>query len=703
MPLDPIAPNVTYLAQAAGALFTALVFHAFYRAYGRGYLLEWTRSWLALCAYLLYSGVGGSAAGIWPATHPLPPALAGIASLAGWCQVAWLLLGTYELTTSQPVARPARRALFAVLVPVAIATGILFAGDGDTPERHDFLNVGVRSLAAGVAFCYAAVAVWRRYGRRPGVGYRILATSFAAYGALLGYRFACAAAGLVRGAPVEVVYYLGAAEFIVQFALSVGLVIALLESERQIAVDAADAVEQLAYHDALTGLPNRRLFLDRLLVAIATAHRGGHRLAVFFVDLDRFKTINDSLGHAAGDELLRTVAARMRRLLRENDTVARLGGDEFTVLSPNVTHGEDAITVAHKVREAIGAPIVIDGRELFVTASLGISLYPDDGETADALLRNADSALYRAKARGRDTFELYRPAMNAKALEQLTLESSMRRAVTNGEFVLHYQPIVHLASGMISGTEALLRWDHPDRGLLAPDSFIFLAEVTGLIVPLGEWVLHTACAQTRTWQLAGHPALRASVNLSVRQLQQPDFVERVERVLHDTGLAADCLELEVTESIAMHNAHTTYNGHHAEHAAEGTTERLRALNRLGVRIVIDDFGTGYSSLSALRLLPVDTLKIDRSFVADVGDGGDAPSDNAAIAAAVIALAHSLNLTVVAEGVETAAQLRFLAGHGCDAWQGYLGGRPARAAVWGEALARGIMPDGRAEAADASKA
>jgi EAL domain-containing protein (putative c-di-GMP-specific phosphodiesterase class I) len=261
--------------------------------------------------------------------------------------------------------------------------------------------------------------------------------------------------------------------------------------------------------------------------------------------------------------------------------------------------------------------------------------------------------------------------MNARALEQLTLESAMRRALANDEFVLHYQPIVDVASGAVLGTEALLRWQHPELGLLAPDDFIFLAEVTGLVVPVGELALRTACAQTRAWQLAGRPGLRASVNLSVRQLQQHDFVDRVARALEDSGLPAGCLELEVTESIAMHSA---------EHSADGSIEKLRALKRLGVRIAIDDFGTGYSSLSVLRLLPVDALKIDRSFVRDVGASGAPAGDSTAIATAVIALAHSLNLAVVAEGVETPEQLRFLAGQRCDSWQGFLAARPAPADV-----------------------
>jgi diguanylate cyclase (GGDEF)-like protein len=675
MAYSPSGFYATYFVQALGALLTAVVFHALYRSYGRGYLLAWTRSWLALSVFQVYAGITRAAGASWSPTHPATLALAAIASLAGWYQVAWLMLGTYELTMRRPLPATLRRPIFAAIGVVAVITGVLFTWDQDAPHRHYLLSTGPRSLAMAVAFIFAALAIWRRYGGRPGVGHHVVSAAFLAYGTLMGYQFADAVAGALRGNLIPFADLLSVVEFVIQVGLVIGLVIVLLERERQAADEAALAAAHLAYHDPLTGLPNRQLFLDRLVVAIANAHRHGQKLAVFFLDLDRFKVVNDSLGHAAGDELLRCVASRMKATLRENDTVARLGGDEFTILSPEITQGEDAITIAHKVRDAIENPIVIDGRELFVTTSLGISLYPDDGETPDALLRNADSALYRAKARGRDTFELYRPAMNARALEQLALESSMRRAVANGEFVLHYQPIVDLRSGAARGTEALLRWQHPEYGLLSPDHFIFLAEITGLVVPIGEWVLRTACAQTRAWQLAGHAGLHAAVNLSVRQLQQRDFVERVETALADTGLPPESLELEVTESIAMHSA---------EHGGDNTLGRLRALKRIGVQISIDDFGTGYSSLSVLRLLPVDTLKIDRSFVHGVGAP---PGNGSAIAAAIIALAHSLGLSVVAEGVETPTQLDFLVGKRCDALQGFLAAQPAPADVCGELLAR----------------
>jgi len=671
MPLSaPAAVYTAYLAEAGGALLVALAFHSFYRRYPQGHLRQWSYAWLALSARMLYAGLGAVATAAWPQQLWLRVVAAVGVSLAGWSHLAWLAGGTAELTTGRVVSR--RQKLGALLLAAAAVVAVIVVGRARVPERPLALDMAVRAALGAAVLPFAAYALWR-LPRRPGiVGAPSASAALLAYALLEAY--AALRAAVSGATPFDRLYLADVIALAVQLGLAGALVVSLLEAERQAAYDAASAAEHLAYHDALTGLPNRQLFHDRLVVAIANAHRARHKLAVFFLDLDRFKIINDSLGHAAGDALLRAVASRVTTHLRENDTVARLGGDEFTILSPRIDGGEDAITIAHKVRDAVEAPVAIEGRELFVTTSIGISIYPDDGETAETLLRNADAALYRAKARGRDTFELYRPAMNARALEQLALESAMRRALANDEFVVHYQPIVDVASGTVLGTEALLRWQHPELGLLAPDDFIFLAEVTGLVVPVGEHALRTACAQTRAWQLAGRPSLHASVNLSVRQLQQHDFVERVARALDDSGLPASCLELEVTESIAMHSA---------EHSADGTIAKLRALKRLGVRIAIDDFGTGYSSLSVLRLFPVDALKIDRSFVRDVGAGSTAGGDSAAIASAVIALGHSLNLSVIAEGVETPEQLRFLADQQCDSWQGFL----AAPAVPADACAR----------------
>jgi diguanylate cyclase (GGDEF)-like protein len=413
----------------------------------------------------------------------------------------------------------------------------------------------------------------------------------------------------------------------------------------------------LAHFDALTGLPNRLLFLDRLSQTMAQAHRNERLVAVMLLDLDRFKAINDTLGHTMGDLLLKSVAERLVGCVREDDTVARLGGDEFTIMLPEIHHIQGAATVAQKILDALAQPFFLDGHELFVGVSIGIVLYPFD-EDLNVLLRNADIAMYEAKQHGGNAYQFYTAEMNTATLERLSLEGALRRALARGEFELHYQPQVDLARGEIVGVEALLRWRHPDLGLLGPMEFIPLAEENGLIVPIGEWVLRTACAQVRAWQEAGLRPIRVAVNLSVRQFYQKDLVEIVARILEQTGVDSRYIEFEITESCLMQNT-------------QAMVALLTELNRLGVRFSIDDFGTGYSSLAYLKRFPIDTLKIDRSFVCDIGTD----PDDAAIVKAIIALAHSLEMRVVAEGVETPEQLHFLRTHGCDEIQGYLISRP----------------------------
>ena len=433
---------------------------------------------------------------------------------------------------------------------------------------------------------------------------------------------------------------------------------------------AEEQVKHLAFHDPLTNLPNRLLFNDRLTLAVAQAHRHNQKLAVLFLDLDRFKVINDSLGHSVGDELLRQVAERIQEHVREGDTVARLGGDEFTLLVPGISAEEDAAKIARKICDAVHDPFWIDGRELFVTTSLGVSVYPSDGHDAETLVRNADSAMYRAKEQGRDNYQLYTPAMNAKAIERLSLESRLRQAVANDELELHFQPFIDLRTEEVLGAEALLRWRHPELGLIPPGEFIPIAELSGLIVPIGEWVLRTACAEARKWHDQGFPAMTVSVNLSSRQFQQSDLGSQVTHALEETGLEADKLDLEITESCAMQNAEHSIN-------------TLWGLKKQGVRISMDDFGTGYSSLNYLKRFPIDRIKLDQSFVRDLP--GD--KDDAAIAMAVIAMGRSLELVVIAEGVETQEQLAFLKGHECDQLQGFLFSRPLPAEAFGKFLAQ----------------
>jgi diguanylate cyclase (GGDEF)-like protein/PAS domain S-box-containing protein len=417
-----------------------------------------------------------------------------------------------------------------------------------------------------------------------------------------------------------------------------------------------------AHHDALTGLPNRMLLYDRLTQALSLARRDRRSLAVLFLDIDQFKLVNDTLGHAAGDRLLITIARRLQRGLRECDTVARVGGDEFTLLLRDIDEGNDAVRAAQKVLATIARPVELDGEQLYLTASIGISVYPADGEDSDALLVNADIAMYRAKELGRNRFELCTPAMSAKSVARLTLERDLRMAVERGELVLHYQPQVSIASGLAVGVEALLRWNHPERGLVRPAEFIGVAEETRLILPIGEWVLRTACEQARQWHVDGCAGLRVAVNLSAVQFQQRDLVTVVKEVLDDTGVDPDLLVLEITESAAMIDAQLT-------------VEVLAMLRGMGLRVAIDDFGTGHASLSYLRQFPIDSLKIDRAFVSDLETSREGP----AIINAIVGLAHGLDLEVIAEGVETDGQLRFLADRGCEECQGFLISEPLASA------------------------
>lgn len=436
-------------------------------------------------------------------------------------------------------------------------------------------------------------------------------------------------------------------------------------AERQ---QAEERVMHLANHDALTGLPNRRLLIDRLGQALALAHRENHQVAVLFMDLDRFKTINDSLGHMKGDALLQNVARRLSETLREGDTVSRLGGDEFVIVLPSLDQPKAAEKVALKLVDALAPPIDLGGQELRVSASIGISLFPEDGRDTETLLRNADSAMYHAKDMGRNNYQFFMEQMNVAAAERLRLENDLHRALERQEFELHFQPRVSVANGLACGIEALIRWRHPERGLVLPEHFIPVAEDTGLIVPIGEWVINEACRQGTAWCAAGLPKLPVAVNLSPRQFRQSNLVDTVARAIERYGWPCKLLELEITEGVLMQQT-------------SETLKTLEALNRLGVGLAIDDFGTGYSSLSYLKRFPVDFLKIDQSFVRDIA----VDPDDATIVTAIIGLAHNLGLTVVAEGVENASQLDFIRDAGCDEAQGYHIGRPMPAGQLAEWL------------------
>ncbi len=420
-----------------------------------------------------------------------------------------------------------------------------------------------------------------------------------------------------------------------------------------------EELERQANYDALTGLPNRHLFHDRLKQAVF-AQRHAKSIAVVFMDLDHFKVINDSLGHNFGDEVLRRVGERLQGAVREGDTVARLGGDEFVLILSDQTREDVIFRSMRRLIGKVSEPITIGDRELNITCSAGISLYPQDGPDVQTLLKNADAAMYRAKSQGRNTFQFYTAEMNELANERLSMEQSLRRAIDRDELLLHYQPRVNLNTGEVDGVEALVRWQHPVRGLVLPDRFIALAEETGLIVPIGEWVLRTACEQGRDWKRMGFQPV-ISVNLSARQLWGGGLVRLVGDVIASTGMN-EHLELELTESMVMHDA-------------ENVIATMQALKALGVRLSVDDFGTGYSSLSYLKRLPLTALKIDGSFVRDITSGGP---DEGLIAKAIISLGHSLHLKVIAEGVETEEHRKFLADHRCDEIQGYLISKPVAA-------------------------
>jgi diguanylate cyclase (GGDEF)-like protein/PAS domain S-box-containing protein len=428
-----------------------------------------------------------------------------------------------------------------------------------------------------------------------------------------------------------------------------------------------------AEHDALTGLPNRTLLNDRVSQAIAFARRHMKQVAVLFLDLDGFKHINDSLGHPTGDKLLQSIAKRLVDCARASDTVSRQGGDEFVVLLSEMEHSEDAAIAARRMLQAVAGAHAIGRHELHVTTSIGVSVYPDDGLDAETLIKNADTAMYQAKENGRESYQFFKPAMNARAVERQSIEEGLRRALERNEFALHYQPKVNFKTGAITGAEALIRWTHPTRGPVSPGQFIPVAEDCGLILPIGNWVLRQACQQARAWVDAGLPLTTMAVNVSAKEFRDENFLKGLFAILEETGLDPKWLELELTESVLMK---------HSESAAS----ILQTLRERGVQVAVDDFGTGYSSLSYLRKFPIDALKIDQSFVAQITTA----ENDASIVTAVISMARSLKLRVVAEGVETLEQLAFLREHECDEAQGYYFSRPVLPHQFAKLLDTGIQ-------------
>ena len=421
---------------------------------------------------------------------------------------------------------------------------------------------------------------------------------------------------------------------------------------------ADEKIHRLAFFDSLTGLPNRALLMDRFSVAEANARRKGKGIAVFFLDLDNFKTINDTMGHTYGDKLLLKVGEQLRLKLRKSDTIARLGGDEFIMLQTNISSMDEVYKLASRLLNIFKKPWKLDGREFYVTASIGISIYPNDGTDLKELMKNADAAMYRAKEKGKNNFQIFTPELNMKIMERMEIENHLRKAAERKEFVLYYQPQIELATGRVRSVEALIRWSDPNMGWVMPEAFIHIAEETGLIGDIGEWVMTAACTQLRKWHDEGHEDLKISVNLSARQFQQQDIFEKIMDIVEKTGIRPEWLELEITESLAMQDL-------------EHTTGILKRIRDAGFSISLDDFGKGYSSLNYLKALPITNLKIDKTFI----HGITSSANQAKIVKALISLAHSMDLTVTAEGVESSAQLEFLVKERCDTAQGYLFSKP----------------------------
>ncbi len=645
---------VTYLARAAGAVILTLLLFNFHLRYRKSYLRHWSWSWLSLALFYLASGSAFALSASFGPAHPWHLVASAVAGSAGYLQVGFLLVGCWELLTRRHARLRLVQWTTLLLAVLGVVPAFLFLQPADPPGLRVFARVGIYGLIAGAAFILAAVMVWRSRGMTPGFGLKLISSAFLLFGLEQVHYFVLTLVAWRSGGVFRYGIYLGFGDFLFLMLMGVGMVTTLLEDEREAAGLAMDEIEHLAYHDPLTGLPNRALFMDRLIVALAQAARSQQKVAVFLIDLDRFKEINESLGHASGDQVIRAVADRVARFVRTQDTFGRFGADEFGFLIQHLREVEDAARLAQKILEVLRAPITVAGQELFLTASVGISFFPSDGTRAELLVRNANTAMIRAKQCGGDCPRIYAADMNDRALEKLALENLLHKALANDELVLHYQPLVDLESEQVFGVEALLRWRHPYRGLLLPSEFISIAELSGLIVPIGDWVLQQACRDLRRLQENLGPDFLVSVNLSARQFQQPNVASRVRRAIESAGIRPASLEIEITETNAMQNA-------------EATAETLRDLKKIGVSLSVDDFGTGYSSLDYLKRFPIDTLKLDQSFVRDLGDD----SGDAAIATAVIAMAHSLGLRVTAEGVETERQLGVLRAEGCDRIQGHL--------------------------------
>lgn len=640
----------------ATSLLFAIAYSILARRMPQGYVQTWELCWVALAAFHAIVAVS-----FWLSFELAPvPALlrwpvAVLAQTAAFLHVALLLAGVAEYASGRRL--PRRNWVF-LAVAGGIFTAVLFRWEPTFALEGALVRAGVRGLVHGAVLLVGLLFQWRVLATRLTAPRRVLAAALLAYG-LHGFYVAVVTirtSTVAHPEPYQLV--LGFVEMLLLMAVAVGMGLVMLEETTAAVVQASARIEHMAFHDSLTGLPNRTLFSDRLRHALVLSSRRTERVAVVSLDLDRFKIINSGLGHELGDQLLRAVARRLTDTLREGDTIARVSGDVFAVLL-HVGRPQDAFMVADKALRALRAPFDLEGREVFLTASAGLAVCDEHVDGAETLLRQADAALHRAKDEGRDVVSVFDRTMQSSGAERIALETALRRALTRDELAVHYQPMIRIDTGAVVAVEALVRWNHPIRGLLRPGEFLPVAESTGLIVEIGTWLLDQACRQLGDWHRRGYPELRMSVNVSAHELAHRHLLYHVAAALAKAQTPADALCIEVTEQVALEQP-------------DDIIRELQALRALGVRIALDDFGTGFSSLVHLRRLPVDELKIDASFV----QGAVREPSAAAIVTAVTGLARDLRLAVVAEGVETVGQLEALVEMRCGVVQGYLFAAPA---------------------------
>ncbi|MEO8277950.1 MAG: EAL domain-containing protein [Thermoanaerobaculia bacterium] len=645
-----VATVSSFLAQALLAALLAALLLRFQRNQKREYLRHWALSWFALCMGQLGAMVGYHLSLTAPASDSVRLVATFVAQLGAYLQAGWLLLGAAEIATLRTPSRRGTAVIFTAITGLAMVSTLIYAFDPAAASGRSFLRVSVRALVVAIAFLVAAVVLLRSYRGSTATGPRLVCVAFFLYAAEQFAMFWLTATEQQSDWRSSIVPF----DLMMVAVLGIATVVWLLEDEHLRLVEASQQIEKLAYYDGLTGLPNRKHFLDRLKQWIARRGRTDCHAALLFLDLDNFKRINDTYGHETGDLLLSAVADRLRHSVREGDTVGRQGGDEFTLLLPGLQTVADAEAIATKLLDRLSQPLQVDELSLFVGASIGITLFPDHGLDPTTLLRKADTAMYRAKDAGRGGFVIYSEEMSDVSRERFVFESALRAGLEEDHLVLHYQPIVRAGSGEIVGVEALVRWLHPERGLILPGKFLPLIESTAVSETLSHWVLKRACTQVQIWRERFQQDLQVSVNLTARAFENPQLSAKIDEILRESGLPAQALELEITETMALLHA-------------GGPASLLAELRRRGARVAVDDFGIGYSSLSYLRDLPIDTVKLDSSFIRELGRR----REDSKIVGAVIQLAHGLGMEVVAEGVEEEEQMAILEMLYCDKMQGFL--------------------------------